>query len=153
MSYYASPGWRTAVPKLRLICLSVCFLLFLAVVSFGQNDQLRVDYTVKVKSTEWQLFHVTAQIKNIKEAKLDISLPTWAPGWYTIENYAKNVIRFEITNSKGERLPHIMTKKQTWRVDTKGIDNLNIDFDYKASVLALNQAKIANDFAFFTGIE
>src|SRR5258708_21745971 len=93
MSYYASPGWRTAVPKLRLICLSVCFLLFSALVSFGQNDQLRVDYTVKVKSTEWQLFHVTAQIKNIKEAKLDISLPTWAPGWYTIENYAKNVIR------------------------------------------------------------
>jgi predicted metalloprotease with PDZ domain len=44
-----------------------------------------------------------------------------------------------------------MIRKQTWRVVTKGLDSIRIEFDYKASVLALNQARIASDFAFFTG--
>jgi predicted metalloprotease with PDZ domain len=46
-----------------------------------------------------------------------------------------------------------MSKKQTWNVDTRGLHEIKVDFDYRASVLALNQAKITNDFAFFQGIE
>src|SRR5260370_41573594 len=46
-----------------------------------------------------------------------------------------------------------MVLKQTWRVDTKGIDSIKAEFDYYADVLALNQAKIADNFAFFTGTE
>ncbi len=46
-----------------------------------------------------------------------------------------------------------MTRKQTWNVDTRGVDEIRIEYDYSATVLALNQAKITNDYAFFTGIE
>ncbi len=46
-----------------------------------------------------------------------------------------------------------MIRKQTWRIETKGLDSIQVEFDYKATVLALNQAKITGDFAFFTGIE
>ena len=153
MSRFSNPRPSVLKRTLTFVSLSVCFLIFSASASFAQTDKLRVDYTVKIKSVDGQLFHVTAQVTNIAEPELDISLPTWAPGWYTIENYAKNILRFEITDSKGQRLPHIMTKKQTWRVETKGLASINVDFDYKASVLALNQAKIDKDFAFFTGIE
>ncbi|MGI8812804.1 MAG: M61 family metallopeptidase [Pyrinomonadaceae bacterium] len=80
-------------------------------------------------------------------------MPTWAPGWYTIENYAKNLLRFRITDASGKILPHRMSRKQTWNVDTRGIRKIRVDYDYRATVLALNQAKIAKDFAFFQGIE
>jgi predicted metalloprotease with PDZ domain len=46
-----------------------------------------------------------------------------------------------------------MSRKQTWNVETKDIKEIKIDYDYRATVLALNQAKITKDFAFFTGIE
>src|SRR5258708_5997372 len=153
MSSSINQQWQILKRNVPFIVLSVCALFLSATNSSGQTDKLRVDYTVKVKSIDGQLFHVRTEITNITEPNLSVSLPTWAPGWYTIENYAKNVLRFEITNSKGERVPHIMTRKQTWRVNTKGLSSLVIDFDYKASVLALNQAKIDKDFAFFTGIE
>jgi predicted metalloprotease with PDZ domain len=46
-----------------------------------------------------------------------------------------------------------MIRKQTWRVETRGLDSIKVEFDYRANVLALNQAKITGDFAFFTGTE
>jgi predicted metalloprotease with PDZ domain len=114
---------------------------------------LQVDYTISLSDTAKQQFHVTTEIKNIDQPRLDLSLPTWTPGWYTVENYGKNVVRFTVTDGGGKRLPIRMSRKQTWNVDTKGISEIKIDYDYYAGVLALNQAKIAPDFAFFTGTE
>ncbi len=119
----------------------------------AQKTALKVDYTVSISDPATQQFHVTTDIKNINQPRLDLSLPTWTPGWYTVENYFKNVLKFRITDAAGKTLPHTMSRKQTWNVDTTGIRQIRIEYDYRATVLALNQAKITNDFAFFTGIE
>lgn len=136
-----------------ILSLSIWFIAVAAPSAFGQSNQFRIDYTVTLQNPQDQLFHITTDVKNIREPQLSLSLPTWTPGWYTVENYAKNILRFKITDAKGARLQPVMTRKQTWRVDTKGIDRIKIEYDYRADVLALNQAKIAKDFAFFTGIE
>ena len=129
-------------------------ILLLSPAAFAQKrEAFRIDYTVAIVSVEGQLFHITTDIKNINEPRLDLSLPAWTPGWYTVENYFKNVLRFKVTDAKGNRLQPEMIRKQTWRVETKGLDSIRVEFDYKASLLALNQAKITNDFAFFTGTE
>ncbi|HLG14995.1 MAG TPA: PDZ domain-containing protein [Blastocatellia bacterium] len=140
-------------PNGRFSALSIWIILILSPSVFGQAGQFRIDYTVEVDKPESQLFHVTAEVKNINQPRLDLSLPTWTPGWYTVENYAKNILRFRILDSKGARVPFTMTRKQTWRVETQGVTSLKVAFDYRADVLALNQAKITKDFAFFTGIE
>src|SRR5918912_646222 len=135
-----------------LLCLA--FLLLVSVqTAAGQNKQFRIDYTVEVSKPETRLFHVTAHVKNIVADSLSLSLPVWTPGWYTVENYAKNILRFRITDAKGLPLPHTRTHKQTWTVETKGRDEIKVEFDYRAEILALNQAKITKDFAFFTGTE
>jgi predicted metalloprotease with PDZ domain len=131
----------------------IIFLLAGFQVLNAQKSALKVDYTVTLKDTALQQFHITTEIKNINQPRLDLSLPTWAPGWYTVENYFKNVLRFRITDANGKVLPHTMSKKQTWNVDTRGLREIRVDFDYQATVLALNQAKITNDYAFFQGIE
>lgn len=134
----------------------LCLALFLCAHSrtvVGQRGQFQIDYTVEVSNPQSRLFHVTANIKNIRQSRLDLSLPTWTPGWYKIENYAKNILRFRITDAKGTPLPHILVRKQTWSVETSHLDGLRVEFDYRADTLGLNQAKIAKDFAFFTGTE
>ncbi|MCA1630314.1 MAG: hypothetical protein LC774_08265, partial [Acidobacteria bacterium] len=96
----------------------VAHLLLLAVIACGaaspaaaqERDQFRVDYTVEVASTSPPLFHVTADVKNLRDSQLDLSLPTWTPGWYTVENYAKNILRFKVTGSTGKPLSHRMTR-------------------------------------------
>lgn len=140
--------------KKLAFAFAILFLsLFSASSANAQNKNFRVDYTIKVASVDGQLFHVTTDVKNINQQQLDLSLPIWTPGWYTIENYAKNILRFKITDDKGNRLSQWMTRKQTWRVDTKGVKNIRIEFDYEAKLLGLNQAKITKDWAFFTGTQ
>jgi predicted metalloprotease with PDZ domain len=140
------------------LSLAVCFLLSVMLTfpprALAQKqDRFRIDYTVAVASIDEQRFHVTADVQGISEPVLELSLPVWTPGWYTIENYLKNVLRLTISDARGNRLPFTMPRKQTWRVQTKGVDRIKIEFDYLAHVLALNQAKISSDFAFFTGTE
>src|ERR1044072_2572157 len=144
---------KQKLSRALIISISIWLVSVASPAAFGQTSQFRIDYTVALQNIQEQLFHVTADVKNIREAQLSLSLPTWTPGWYTVENYAKNILRFKITDAKGMRLQPIMTRKQTWRVDTKGVDRIKVEFDYRADILALNQAKIANDYAFFTGIE
>lgn len=139
--------------KVRYFSLVVVSLVLFTQASVAQKNSIKIDYTVSVASIDDQLFHITTDISNLKQDHLDLSLPTWTPGWYTVENYFKNVLRFRITDGNGRILPHTMSKKQTWNVDTRGLKQIRIDYDYRATVLALNQAKIAPDFAFFTGIE
>ena len=96
---------------------------------------------------------MTTDIRNINQPSLELSLPVWSPGWYVIENYAKNVFRFRVTEPDGRELRPAQVRKQTWRIDTKGISRVTVEFDYLANVLSANQARIAPDYAFFTGTQ
>ena len=139
--------------KRRYCPLALLLLFLFSQISLAQKSRLQIEYTVALTVPASQQFHVTTLIKNISQPELVLSLPTWTPGWYTVENYFKNVLRFRITDTSGKILPHVMSKKQTWNVDTRGIPELKIEYDYRATILALNQAKITKDFAFFTGTE
>ena len=143
---------RTNASRTLNLILSIVVSLAVAPEVLAQK-KFHIDYTVAIASTEAQLFHVTADVQNINEPRLELSLPTWTPGWYTVENYFKNILRFKVTDAKGARIEPTMIRKQTWLVETKGLDRIKVEFDYRADVLALNQAKITGDFAFFTGTE
>ena len=133
---------------------SLLFLsLFLASVASAQSGKLDISYTVALHDTASRQFHVTTEIKNIKQDRLELALPTWTPGWYVVENYAKNLIRFDVTDASGKRLQPMMTRKQTWSIPTKGVSQIKVTYAYRATVLGLNQAKVGDDYAFFTGIQ
>jgi predicted metalloprotease with PDZ domain len=134
-------------------CLACCVNVLLAPPVVAQGGRLEIEYTVKVADIPGQLFHVTTDIRNINQPALELSLPVWSPGWYVIENYAKNIFRFRVTEPGGRQLRPALVRKQTWRIDTRGISRITVEFDYRAVVLAANQARIAPDYAFFTGTQ
>jgi predicted metalloprotease with PDZ domain len=147
-------------PTLQPLLLAFLFIGISTRAAASPNGQFRIDYTVAVSSPETNLFHVTAELKNIRQAHLDLSLPTWGPGFYTMRNYAKHILRFRITDAKGASVPYTRMRKQTWSVDTRHLNQVAVEFDYRADTLAgtayvpqLNEATIAKDFAFFTGVQ
>ena len=146
---------RTRLIRRRALiwCLACCVNVLMAAAGAAQGGGLEIEYTVKVADIPRQLFHVTTDIRNIKQPALDLSLPVWSPGWYVIENYGKNVARLRVSEPGGRELRPAQVRKQTWRVDTKGISRVIVEFDYLANVLSANQARIAPDYAFFTGTQ
>ncbi len=153
-SRYGDPNFKNMRITRRLLPVAVLFLcVFSLQASYGQTRPLKIDYTVTLSDVGKQQFHVTTDIRDIAQPELSLSLPTWTPGWYTVENYFKNVLRFRVTDASGKVLSPRMSRKQTWNIDTRGIKEIKVDYDYQATILALNQAKITDDYAFFTGIE
>lgn len=137
-------------------CYALFARLFLSIAVFtavATAQKLDIRYTVSIADAARHQLHITTEISGIRQPQLDLSLPTWAPGWYVVENYGKNVLRFTVTDADGKRIQPRMVKKQVWRIPTNGRDKIRVDFDYRADVLGLNQAKIGDDFAFFTGIQ
>lgn len=138
----------------RILTFVSVLIVLLSIQSvFARKAPLDIAYTVSLTDVASQQFHVTTTIKNIDQPQLDLALPTWAPGWYVVENYGKNVLRFTVKDAVGKWLPLRMVRKQTWRIDTSMVKEIRVDYDYRADILGLNQAKIGSDFAFFTGIE
>lgn len=113
----------------------------------------RAEYTVEVRDTAARLFHVTATFSNLQQRYLDLALPVWTPGWYTIENYARNVLRLTVRDTSGTRLQAPRIRPQTWRLDTRRTNGITVEFDYLATALAVNQAKVSSQYAFFTGTQ
>jgi predicted metalloprotease with PDZ domain len=134
-------------------CLAFWLTVLVAPTAAAQEGRLAIEYTVKVADIPGQLFHVTTDISNINQPALELSLPVWSPGWYVIENYAKNIFRFRVSEPGGRQLRPALVRKQTWRIDTRRISRITVEFDYRAVVLAANQARIAPDYAFFTGTQ
>ena len=147
----------TRTPPIRrrglIWCVACCVNVLVAPAGAAQGRGLEIEYTVKVADIPGQLFHVTTDIRNINQPALDLSLPVWSPGWYVIENYAKNILRFRVSEPGGRQLRPARVRKQTWRIDTRGISHITVEFDYQAAVLAANQSRIAADYAFFTGTQ
>jgi predicted metalloprotease with PDZ domain len=139
--------------RMMIWCLAWSLSVLVAPAAMAQDRGLAIEYTVKVADIPGQLFHVTTDIRNINQPSLDLSLPVWSPGWYVIENYGKNVARFRVSEPGGRELRPAQVRKQTWRIDTKGISRVTVEFDYLANVLSANQARIAPDYAFFTGTQ
>src|SRR5918911_607117 len=139
--------------RLLALAILVCAGLPGAARAAAAKSELKIEYTVKVVGGEAQLFHVTTDIDNLRQPSLDLTLPSWMPGLYDEEDYAKNVRRLSITDGQGKPLAHHMVARQTWRVETAGLSRLRVEFDYRADTLALNQAKVGADYAFFTGVQ
>lgn len=118
-----------------------------------RSEPFQVEYVVQVADTAAHLFHVTATFRHVHQNRLDLALPAWTPGWYSIENYARNVLRFTVTNGAGTRLRAPLLHAQTWSVETGGTQTVVVDFDYLATLWAVNQAKITSRNAFFTGTQ
>jgi predicted metalloprotease with PDZ domain len=140
------------------VLLAFLFICVSAQAGGSSNRQLRIDYTVEVSNRETNLFHVTVEVKNIRQARLNLSLPAWGPGIYTINNYARHILRFKITDAKGAPVPYTRVRKQTWSLDTRKLNRITVEFDYRSETLAgtryepqLNEATIAKDFAYLTG--
>ncbi|GAC1477226.1 MAG: PDZ domain-containing protein [Gemmatimonadaceae bacterium] len=134
--------------------------LGLALMNFGARataqravPATQVVYTVEIADTTSRLIHVTATFSGLAQRALDLSLPVWTPGWYTIENYGKNISHFTALGADGKPRSHPLIRRQTWRVDVAGQSRVTVSFDYRADVLALNQAKLTSAFGFFTGTQ
>jgi len=92
-------------------------LLFFAVLAYAAEP---VEYQLGFERPNTHLMNVTMRISGLDGNAVEVAIPDWAPGAYSIRNYADNVQGFRAADAADHALAWRKTDSQTWRVELKG---------------------------------
>ncbi|HYG51507.1 MAG TPA: hypothetical protein VD905_11425, partial [Flavobacteriales bacterium] len=83
------------------------------------------------------LLDVEIRFDAIQSPEFILQLPAWRPGRYELGNFAKNIQRFRVTNTKGQPLRCEKTAKDRWTVFTGGEPTIVVQYTcYAAEINA-----------------
>lgn len=88
---------------------------------------------------------VEARLTTIDTDTVELQLPAWRPGRYELQNFAKNIQRFGVTNEAGHTLPFRKITKDRWLVQTNGATELVIRYNYYANLINAGTSYISDD--------
>src|SRR3989344_3150974 len=71
-------------------------------------------------------------ISSVNQEETLVQLPAWRPGRYELGNFAKNIQKWAAFDEKGKELKFQKTTKDCWKVQTKGVSELHIKYNYYA---------------------
>ena len=95
--------------------IAACLLMTLPFVVNAQTGP--VNYTVTLdKKPNSHLVHIALSVNTGGAPSIDIAMPAWAPGAYSIHNAWRNVQEFSAGDEKGTALRFEKIEKQTWRI-------------------------------------
>lgn len=90
-------------------------------------------YTFTFKEPQQQYVYIDVEMKTPEDTTV-LCLPTWRPGRYELGNFAKN-IRFFKVFVDGKEVVSNKIDLQSWSVDTKGVENIKVSYQYYAATL------------------
>lgn len=88
---------------------------------------------------------VEARLTDITTTTIELQLPAWRPGRYELQNFAKNIQRFYITDAMGQPLPFRKITKDRWLVNTQGVTELIATYTYYANLINAGSSYVSDD--------
>ena len=91
-------------------------------------------YTIKYDKPNTQYIPITAEFDVSELDETILQFPVWRPGRYERSDFVKNVHSFQVIANK-KKIQAKKISKDQWKVDTKGLDQIEVSYKYFASVL------------------
>lgn len=135
---------------LALVVLAACATTYAASPSEEEVRNVRYDVTFTAETAQNRSILVEMSFDVTDTDAVALSLPSWTPGSYSLENFAKNVGGFRASQADTE-LRWDKADFDTWRVYPTGRGRVTVGFDYTADQLDNGNAWARPDFAFFNG--
>ena len=100
-----------------------------------------IKYKISSENPQSHFLNIEMVIDNIQSDSIELQLPAWRPGRYELQNFAKNIQRFEVFRTPshkgegagGEVIFHKLTKDR-WLIHTLDLQEVTIKFTYFANV-------------------
>ncbi len=91
---------------------------------------MSVSYKFSAPHPATHFINIEMRIDNIESNEIVVRLPAWRPGRYELGNFAKNIRKWVACNQSGDLLPFRKLSKDSWQVQTEGVNELVIRYDY-----------------------
>ncbi|HEY8402514.1 MAG TPA: M61 family peptidase [Cytophagaceae bacterium] len=91
-------------------------------------------YSVSYAHPEQKIIEIQLITTSQPGIPTTFQLPAWRPGRYELQNYARNIVKFQAFNTKtGASLAWKKTHRENWQVSASEADEIKIVYTYYAS--------------------
>src|SRR5262249_12563181 len=110
---------KTLTPGVRPVAVLLLLMGIAPQSSRAQTPQPIV-FDVRFPSPEKHVAEVLAAVPTNGRAAIETMMAVWSPGFYRIEDYAKEVESFQARTPEGTELEVAQPAKNRWRIRTRG---------------------------------
>jgi predicted metalloprotease with PDZ domain len=114
--------------------LPLGFAIFAACRLLSAQAAVTTAFRVSMPQPANHLFHVTVHCEGLRGELHEFYMPAWAPGYYRILDFEKNVRNFSAADGAGRPLAFEKNTRNSWRVVTAGASNLTLTYDVSGTV-------------------
>lgn len=110
-----------------------------------------VAYTVDLSQARNQLVSIEMSIPTAGLDTIDLHMPAWRPGRYSLIDPSGGVRTFEAADETGARLEWTKARRSTWRIQTNGSETITVTYQLFASEINLRTRHADDTHAFLSG--
>jgi predicted metalloprotease with PDZ domain len=139
--------FRRRIAVLRQISSALALLLLAAAAAAEEP----VRYELRLGQPNTHLIEITIRAGALDGRAAEFAMPAWAPGSYTISDYAKMVQEFSAARADDLPLAWRKTDKQTWRVELAGAREAVVRYRLYGNTLSNNWVQYNDLHLFLAG--
>ena len=94
-----------------------------------------INYIISYNNPHRHFVDFELSTKTNGEDKMQFQLSAWRPGRYELANFSQNIQKWGVFNEKGESLSFKKITKDLWEVDTEGVEEITITYNFYANQL------------------
>ena len=130
--------------------LKKILLIVFVILSFSLHA-ITIDYSLRMPKPQNHYFEVEMKLTKVSSKFIDVKMPVWAPGSYMIREFSKNVNLVVAKDELGTNLIINKISKNTWRIQTKGIKEVKINYEVYAFELSARSSFLDQSHGFVSG--
>lgn len=109
-------------------------------------------YQISYTNADERFIQLTLTIERIQQNEIFIQLPSWRPGRYELQNFAKNIRKFQIVDVQGRQVAYTKTTKDRWKVQTEGVQSIIVSYEYFANQCDAGGSYLCNQFLYINPV-
>ncbi|MDQ3392718.1 MAG: PDZ domain-containing protein [Bacteroidota bacterium] len=135
--------------QLKKFTITLLFnILLLSSISFSAP---KLEYKLSMSNPHTHYFEVVLRMTDLKQDFIDLKMPTWAPGSYLIREFSRNIDRVGAKGSNGQDIAVKKTAKNTWRIPTKNINEILVNYQVYAFEMSVRTSFLDASHGYING--
>ena len=131
--------WRRAAAAIALAAVT------------AHADAGSVSYEISLPAPQTQMVEMTLHVDEVDGATLDLALPTWRPGYYSIIDPAGSVREVRAFDDRDRPLAIEKVRKSAWRITTGGAETVRVAYRVYCNSLDDRTRHVDDTHAFLSG--
>jgi predicted metalloprotease with PDZ domain len=131
-------------------------VIFVGLITLAQRpafaeDREPIVHTIKVSAPETHEAEVVATVPTEGRAAIELRMAVWTPGFYRVENYARQVHDVRARTAGGAPLDVERTRDNRWRIPTGGVPRVVVSYQLTCQQRSVTTNWVGEDLGVFNG--